>query len=201
VSIILMIIIFIVVCIGIIIFLYKRKNKNIDEIKTTVSIINDNEKDKNIEDEDERLKREYEDKEEAKKLLKKIEVLKESLPTNNKNIIIIDGLMYQNINFEEVGRMSWKDASNYAKNLNFNNLDGWRLPTREELKKLIDIKLKNSKGDYHFIEKKFIENMPTFSWFWTSEKKDLSYYWVIFFSDGHNYWSNNNYKGYVLCVK
>jgi len=47
---------------------------------------------------------------------------------------------------------------------------------------------KNSKNYYHFIKKEFIENMPEYSWFWTSEKYDSAISWSVYFKRGYGYW-------------
>jgi hypothetical protein len=46
---------------------------------------------------------------------------------------------------------------------------------------------KNSKNYYHFIKKEFIENMPEYSWFWTSEERDSSTAWVVYFNNGYDF--------------
>jgi Ni,Fe-hydrogenase I large subunit len=97
------------------------------------------------------------------------------------------------------------------------------LPTRAELNAISNIKMygeydnydnwkkwldknkhkrnKNSKNHYHFIKKEFIENMPEYSWFWTSEERDSSNAWGVLFDDGYD---GGNFKTgnlYALCVR
>ena len=139
---------------------------------------------------------------ERNKLKEKQEKLQREL-SFKEDTVIIDGLMYQNIDFESAGRMNWKEANKYAENLRFGGYDDWRLPTKDELRKLGNIelygeynnnwskwfeknkskRLKNSKGDYHFIRKEFLEKMPKESWFWSTEK-DITQAWVVLFSYG-----------------
>lgn len=108
----------------------------------------------------------------------------------NPEIVVIDGLMYQNQPFTET--YSWEEAKEYAKNCKLGGYYDWRLPTIEELKKIINIdipnfffddndrrvddinfdkrkkwyeenkdkQLTNSHGNSYFIKKEFLENMP-----------------------------------------
>ncbi len=101
--------------------------------------------------------------------------------------------MYQNQPFTK--EYTWKEAKGYCQALTLGGYSDWRLPTRAELMKIGNIKLynydnyanwkkwfdknkhrryKNSKNQYHFVKKEFIENMSKYSWFWTSEEKDSS---------------------------
>jgi len=137
-----------------------------------------------------------------------------------KNIVTIDGLMYQNQPFTE--EYTWKEAKAYCSGLTLGGYSHWRLPTREELMKLANIELyhydnwggwekwfnknkhrrfKNSKGEYHFIDRRFIENMPKYSYFWTKEEKDSSHAWRVLFEDGYVYWDLKSFNYYALCVQ
>jgi len=142
-------------------------------------------------------------------------------PDRNKKITIVDGLMYQNHLFTQ--RYTWENAKNYCNNLTLSNYSDWRLSTKDELIKLGNIKLykydnysnfikwykqnqhkryKNSKNYYHFIRKEFVENMPKYSWFWTSEEQNSSDAWFVNFTLGTDDWkfkSNGNFL--ALCVR
>ena len=138
---------------------------------------------------------------------------------STKNIVTIDGLMYQNQPFTK--EYTWKEAKEYCQDLTLGGYSDWRLPTRAELNKISNIKMyekfddnydkwfdknkhrrfKNSKGEYHFIDKRFIENMPKNSWFWTSEEKDSSSAWGVFFEVGSDGWDGKSSKGLALCVR
>jgi hypothetical protein len=81
--------------------------------------------------------------------------------------------------------MNWEQASAYARNLNLSVYSDWRLPTRAELGQLLD---KSQPGGID----------PIFSLkgvcAWTSEKKDSSYAWVFYFSDGKEDWISQNFS-------
>jgi len=116
-------------------------------------------------------------------------------------IVEIDGLMYQSQPF--IKKYTWEEAKEYAKNLRLGGFDDWRLPTRAELEILITEKSsKNLKEEAHFIDARFIENMPKYSWFWSSEERDFSYAWGICFSDDiHNVYTLKFDNKYALCVR
>jgi hypothetical protein len=139
---------------------------------------------------------------------------------DSKWITTIDGLSYQNQPF--IKRYTWQEAKGYCRDLTLGGYNNWRLPTRAELMKLGNIKLynwdnydnwkkwynknkhkrnKNSKNYYHFIKKEFIENMPKYSWFWTSEERDSSSAWVVDFNLGLGDWVKHSGTRYALCVR
>jgi hypothetical protein len=135
-------------------------------------------------------------------------------------IVKIGSLMYQNQPFTK--RYTWQEAKNYCSNLTLGGYSDWRLPTRAELMKLGNIELynydnsdnwekwydknkhrkyKNSKNHYHFIKKEFIENMPKYSLFWTSEERDSSFAWGVNFYYGVGLWNLKADNDYALCVR
>jgi hypothetical protein len=128
--------------------------------------------------------------------------------------------MYQNQPFTK--KYTWQEAKNYCSNLTRGGYSDWRLPTSAELMKLGNIELynydnydnwekwydknkhrryKNSKNHYHFTRKEFIENMPEYSWFWTSEERDSSNAWGVSFYYGDDGWGNMTNNNYALCVR
>jgi len=119
-----------------------------------------------------------------------------------RTFITIDGLMYQN-NHKFTKTYSWNEADRYCKNLSLGGYIDWRLPKREELKKLLTkTKNRNSKGKSYYIKKEFVENMYGYVYFWTSEKKDSSSWWVVSFGYGNGSWRNGNgSSSSVLCVQ
>ena len=118
----------------------------------------------------------------------------------SKEIILIDNLIYQNSPLTKEDRESFfqskkgkrvlnlKDAKKYCKNLKLNKYKNWRLPTKEELEKLMGNWIKNSRGDEFFIRKEFIENMPYIydkynnPYFWTSSKENINVNWAFSFN-------------------
>ena len=109
-------------------------------------------------------------------------------------IIEIDGLMYQNQPFTK--RYTQEEAKEYAKNLRLGGYDDWRLPTRDELKKLMIKKEMKGKNGKHYMRKEFVE-------FWTSimHPKDYSDTWDVYFNGGIDDWNGKTVNSYALCVR
>jgi len=138
--------------------------------------------------------------------------------TNNPNIVKIGNRMYQNQPFTK--DYTWKEAKGYCQGLTLGGYDDWRLPTRDELGKIGNIKLnipwkkdwydknkhkrlKGSKGRELFVKKEFLENMQDGYYFWTSEtyEKDSSSAWLVGFRDGFDGWDGKSSNLYALCVR
>ncbi len=127
------------------------------------------------------------------------EVAKPVIPND---VVVIDGLWYQKQPFTK--EYKWEDAKNYCDHLSLAGYDDWRLPQKEELKKLLILETnKNSKGYEHFIRKEFSENMPEYGWFWsiTENNNDSSFAWSVGFHDGLDNWYFKSYENYALCVR
>lgn len=138
------------------------------------------------------------------------------------NSVMVNGVLYENKPFTI--RYNWEEANTYCRDLDFNGYSDWRLPTKDDLSNISivplhkwekysiwhlwfeenkELRLENSTGDKHFILEEFIENMPTYSWFWTSDEydKNSSFAYTVDF-EGGNY--SKRYKlaySYVLCVR
>jgi len=136
-----------------------------------------------------------------------------SLP-NNPNIVKIGNLMYQNefITKEDdknyyanksKGRVqTWQGAIDYCENLSLGGYSNWRLPKREELKKLITKTTHKTAGgaEYH-IRTDFAKNLQGGSIFWTSEERDSSSAWFVRFLLGDDDWFDKSDYNYALCVR
>jgi hypothetical protein len=127
------------------------------------------------------------------------EVIKPVIPND---VVEIDGLWYQNQPFTKKYR--WQDAKNYCNNLTLGGKSDWRLPTKDELMKLLtSSKNKNSKGYEHFIRKEFSENMSKYAWFWsiTENNNNSSLAWGVSFYGGGDGWGGKSVELYALCVR
>ncbi|SFV56344.1 hypothetical protein MNB_SV-14-1825 [hydrothermal vent metagenome] len=129
-------------------------------------------------------------------------------------IITIDGLMYQNQfltkeddkNYyadKSQGRVqTWQGAITYCKDLTLGGYNDWRLPKRNELRKLITkTKHKTASGDKRYMRAEFAKNLQEGSVFWTSEEKDSSRAWDVYFSNGNDDWDLKTVSNYALCVR
>lgn len=133
-----------------------------------------------------------------------------------REIVTINNINYLKEAF--LVKRNWKEAKSHCSQINFNGLS-WRLPSRYELSNLSTIKLyyyntgfnkwyeknkfklsTNSKGDTHFIRSEFLEDVPRYSGFWTSELKDSYNAWGILFSKGVINSDSIYDANYVLCV-
>ncbi len=140
------------------------------------------------------------------KMLDKIMALKKDVDINRRkpiykvdDIIFCGDLMYQRFPIDDL--YTWKEAQVYAKRLEISNYKNWRLPTVEELERLLSKRsFLNSNGDSHYIIRDFLEVLPKDSSFWTSTEENELYAWVVDFSKGYDYWRRKTLKYHVLFV-
>ena len=121
---------------------------------------------------------------------------------STKDIVTIDGLMYQNQPFTK--RYTWQKAKEYCQDLTLGGYSDWRLPNRKELKKLLTKNSsKSSKGYTQYIRREFIENLPKYSWFWTSTTYEKGSFlaWDVIFNGGYEDWYYKSSNLYALCVR
>lgn len=93
-------------------------------------------------------------------------------------------------------KMTWIDAIDYAKNLNFAGYQDWRLPTKEELQEFAKIIVNNKELSCLLFE--YIA-----SYYWSSTTN--AYYpndaWYVSFYLGSVSYSNKTYYMCVRCVR
>jgi len=122
-------------------------------------------------------------------------IYKEILVDNQQDIIKIDGLMYQNQPFTQT--YTWQKAKEYAKNLRLGGYNNWRLPTIDELKKLVT----EGKNGKYYIRKEFANNLEKNAWFWSDTEKDSSHAYGVNFLNGYDDGYYKIGKSYFLCVR
>ena len=118
---------------------------------------------------------------------------------NNDGIVLIDNAT--NRMWEKSGSdksMNYDDAKKYIEKLNHEKYAGhndWRLPTLKEA-----ITLLEQEGDSVklFIDPEFDKQQEMI---WTSDKTNASRAWVVYFSYGHCYSNNFNYRAYIRAVR
>jgi hypothetical protein len=103
-------------------------------------------------------------------------------PTEQADDLVLDrktGLIWAR-NAHLAGKtLTWEDAINYCQDLALGNLEGWRLPTKEELSSMVD----PSKGvpalpsGHPFINVKFT--------YWSSTEFETDWAWNVHVFTGH----------------
>lgn len=119
-------------------------------------------------------------------------------PSSN-NSVTINGLTYQNQPFTK--EYTWQEAKKYCEGLTLDGYSNWRLPNIKELN-VIRTKnsSKSSKGYNQLIRKEFIENLPKYSFFWSSTIFNVNAM-VAYFNGGNGYGNTKKDIFYTLCVR
>ena len=96
-------------------------------------------------------------------------------------------------------KMTWQEASRYAKKLNrekFAGFDDWRVPTIEELRTIVDY------DRYNLAVKKEFKNIDSQQyWSSTTLASDSSRAWIVYFKGGYDGWYNKSGNNYAVCVR
>ncbi|MEA3314689.1 MAG: DUF1566 domain-containing protein [Campylobacterota bacterium] len=92
-----------------------------------------------------------------------------------------------------------KEAIHYCKNLKLRGFTGWRLPTVDEYKTIVDTNREDDKPKV----KKVFEHVIA-EYYWTNDRTWVRnfglYSYYIFFKSGTFYYQNRTYQKYVKCV-
>jgi hypothetical protein len=92
---------------------------------------------------------------------------------------------------------NWAEATSYCEKLNLGRHGGWRLPTTEEFKTIIDSERENPAIDQTY----FPSTKSAYYWTCATNGKDKSNAWVIGFQNGHMTSDYKTNKYYVRCVR
>jgi hypothetical protein len=97
--------------------------------------------------------------------------------------------------------LTWENAIQACKELNFVGKKDWRLPTIEELRELVDY-TRGAKSGKPAIDTKFFPDTKC-SWYWSSTPCAWSsvFAWYVLFYYGIVLSSNKGYNGYVRPVR
>jgi len=135
----------------------------------------------------------------------------------NPDVMMINGLMWQ----KESQAMTWYDAMEYAKNLRLGGYDNWRLPTIEELEKIIrycggkscniitqkgkdcyEIRAyNNDKPSYHSSYEKEGFNDDICYWSSSESKTHFNFAYMIYFYHGYISDQSKDYDYGIRCVR
>lgn len=131
--------------------------------------------------------------------------LAQSFTTNADGTITDNtfGLMWQNTyadNGGTVPSLNHAAAIGYCDGLTLAGHEDWRLPTRRELKSLVDY-AKPYPGPV--IHDAFVATTRTDDWYWTVTDfaAGTSYAWFVDFDDGGDNADDESYAGFVRCVR
>ena len=122
-------------------------------------------------------------------------------------------------------KFTWQEANEYCEDKILGDYQDWELPTKNNLKKISNIKLfvkeestkrkiwenwfkgkqksllEKSKGNGYFLQPEFIENVPQEGDFWTSSSSNSKKAWAISFKDGIIATDIKSRKRYVFCSR
>ncbi|WP_373073803.1 DUF1566 domain-containing protein [Sulfurimonas sp.] len=92
-------------------------------------------------------------------------------------------------------KKDWLDAVSYCEELYANGHEDWHLPTKEQLKTIVD------KSKTPAIKSGF-KNVTPYG-YWTNDKIDIKdgYVWALYFNHGGEVWELRTDTNYVRCVR
>jgi len=108
----------------------------------------------------------------------------------------VTGLQWQDNEEAKTVKKNWEDAKSYCLALSLGGQSDWRLPTRKELKTIIDYG-KTDPAIYSVFQN-FISN---YYWSSTTRASDSSHAWDVGFDDGLDYRADKVHEGCVRCVR
>ena len=120
--------------------------------------------------------------------------------TRDDNLeVVIDnstGLMWQDNSDAKEIKKDWQGAIDYCEDLTFASFSDWRLPTRMELKSIVDYGRYNPAIDSTF------QNIQS-SYYWSSSRNvsNTDSAWLVDFYDGNGNWGHKSGSNYVRCVR
>ncbi len=115
--------------------------------------------------------------------------------------VVIDnatGLQWQDDYTDNSGTIktaNWADAATYCANLNLDG-SGWRLPSKHELKSLVDYS-----RSIPAIDPTFQNTASSNYWSFTTGASDASSAWIVGFDNGGANWGGKSDGLYVRCVR
>jgi len=140
--------------------------------------------------------------------------LSDKLNTLNSEYTVINGLMYQKHQFEK--EYTWEEAKDYCSNLTLAGYNDWRLPTIDELEKVVTdcggiaVKFQDNyeqlwgKNRANTSYQKCYKSKGFSSYYYWSSTTSVDYSsvaWIVGFSNGYVYSYVKGTSNYVRCVR
>ncbi|PIF04911.1 MAG: hypothetical protein CSA86_00245 [Arcobacter sp.] len=122
--------------------------------------------------------------------------------TKGTNYVVDDKnkLMWQDTKDNIKVLITHNDAIEYCKNLRLNSFSDWQLPTREQIKTIID---KTRVRDQLMINKAF--RYVRRDGYWLQDRTWIrnfgKYAYFVYLKSGSIYYQNRSYKKHVRCVR
>lgn len=112
-----------------------------------------------------------------------------------KEIITLDGLMWQDNEDAKTIQRDWTGAKEYCEDLTLGGLYDWRLPNIDELKSIVD------EDRSPTIKKEFRNTASSVYWSSSRHVSDSEYAWYLYFYNGFQSSNSKAYNFYVRCVR
>lgn len=124
--------------------------------------------------------------------VKKIKKEKSIVKYNSADIVTIDYMQWQDTRENMTLKLKWSDAVEYCSNLSLSQYHDWKLPSKTELKSIVDKKKSPAIiDDFKYVRKKS---------YWTSSDSDTKA-WSIYFYNGDKSKRSKGTKKLVRCVR
>ena len=108
----------------------------------------------------------------------------------------ITGLQWQDSEEAKTVSKTWEDAKSYCSSFSLEGKSDWRLPTRKELKSIVDYGKSNPA-----IYSVFINVTSSVYWSSTTNVSSSSDAWYVHFYSGNDYWNSKGNGFRVRCVR
>ena len=112
-----------------------------------------------------------------------------------KEIITLDGLMWQDNEDAKTIQRDWTGAKEYCEDLTLGGLYDWRLPNIDELKSIVD------EDRSPTIKKEFRNTASSHYWSSTTHAGVTDYAWSLYFRYGYQDGYVKTGNNYVRCVR